>query len=105
MRVRATPLALSLIVLASVGTVGVLGRVPTPAHAQTRPNILFILVDDANYRQAPAMSNLQSMLVQQGTSFPNYFDSEPVCCPARAGILSGQYNHNNKVLNNNGTAK
>jgi arylsulfatase A-like enzyme len=36
----------------------------------------------------------------QGTTFPNYFDSTPICCPARAGILSGQYNTNNGVRTN-----
>ena len=51
----------------------------------------------ATFREEALMPKLQALVAAHGTSFPNYFDSTPVCCPARAGILSGQYNTNNGV--------
>ena len=39
-------------------------------------------------------------IVDHGTTFTNYYDATPLCCPARAGVLTGQYGHNNGVLSN-----
>lgn len=39
-------------------------------------------------------------LAREGTTFPNSFVSYPLCCPARATFLTGQYAHNNGVLEN-----
>ena len=39
-------------------------------------------------------------IVDHGTNFTNYYDATPLCCPARAGVLTGQYGHNNGVLAN-----
>ena len=81
------------------------GAPATTTAATTQPNFVFILVDDATYRELPLMPKLQSEIAAHGTTFTHYFDSTPICCPARAGILSGQYNHNNKVLDNGSADK
>jgi arylsulfatase A-like enzyme len=70
------------------------------AGAKPRPNVVIILLDDATYQEMERMPKLQTSVAAHGTTFPNYFDSTPICCPARAGILSGQYNTNNNVRDN-----
>ncbi len=72
---------------------------PGPA-TPTRPNVVMIVLDDATFREMALMPKLQELIAARGTTFPNYFDSTPICCPARAGILSGQYNTNNRVKDN-----
>ncbi len=66
------------------------------------PNIVMVMTDD----QAPStinptvMPNLFSRVVPRATSFTDYISSSPLCCPARAGYMTGQYGHNNGVLRN-----
>ena len=36
----------------------------------------------------------------RGTSFSNAVDSFPLCCPARATFITGQYAHNHGVAGN-----
>ena len=43
---------------------------------------------------------LDAELVASGVRLPNGFAPNPVCCPSRSSILSGQYSHNNGVLQN-----
>jgi arylsulfatase A-like enzyme len=75
------------------------------AAPAARPNVVMIVVDDATYREMPLMPKLQALVAAHGTTFPSYFDSTPICCPARAGILSGQYNTNNHVKDNSSAGK
>lgn len=70
------------------------------AQAVTKPNVLFILLDDMREDQLQFMPNVQKLLVEQGTIFDNAFSTFPLCCPARTSILTGQYAHNHKVMGN-----
>jgi N-acetylglucosamine-6-sulfatase len=63
----------------------------------TKPNIIFILTDDLDYASAPLMPKIYSSLAQQGTTFEEDFVSHAVCCPSRATILTGLYDHNHGV--------
>jgi N-acetylglucosamine-6-sulfatase len=71
------------------------------ADTGTRPpNIVVIQTDDQNNgtvteRVMPAVLRL---LGATGTTFTDYIDSGPLCCPSRAVMLTGQYGHNNGVL-------
>jgi arylsulfatase A-like enzyme len=70
----------------------------------TRPNILFIITDDqrAEGTLTPeAMPQTVSRLKDQGVNFTNAFGTTPLCCPARASIMTGQYAHNHEVTNGN----
>jgi arylsulfatase A-like enzyme len=108
---RRTQLGYGAVALATIVAVAGLAaaRGARPSHAgaaETRPpNVVMILVDDANFREVPYLPKVQSLLAAHGTTFPNYFDSVSECCPARAGIMSGQYNHNNHVYRNADTGK
>src|SRR3712207_3194156 len=46
------------------------------------------------------MPQITSLLAEQGTSFEEAFVSHSVCCPSRATILTGLYDHNHNVLSN-----
>jgi arylsulfatase A-like enzyme len=76
------------------------------AEGVDRPNIVMILVDDLDEVITPyleVMPNLKNLIVSRGVKFSNTFAPAPVCCPARAGILTGLYPHNNGVWTNFGT--
>src|SRR5215212_4434038 len=56
--------------------------------ASDQPNIVFILADDLDYASTERMSETNSLLAEEGASFEEAFVSHPVCCPARATILT-----------------
>jgi arylsulfatase A-like enzyme len=84
-----------------------------PAHAQQRPNVLFIFSDDhaahavSAYRQhlaygarLPATPNIDR-IARDGMLFVNTFVTNSICAPSRATVLTGQYGHLNGVMTNN----
>ena len=74
---------------------------PHPAAGE-QPNIVFVYVDDqelASFKRE-YMPHTFKDVVDPGTNFTNFYDATPLCCPARAGVLTGQYGHNNGVLSN-----
>lgn len=74
---------------------------PDPAFGE-QPNFVFILTDDqdvASYSRE-TMPRTWRLLSGEGTTFTNHVDTTPLCCPSRAALQSGQYGHNNGVLNN-----
>ncbi len=74
---------------------------PDPAYGQ-QPNFVFVYTDDQDLSsfQRRVMPITFEEIVDPGTLFTNFYDTTPLCCPARAGILTGQYGHNNGVLAN-----
>ena len=66
-----------------------------------QPNIIFILTDDLDFASAQKMPQIRSLLIEEGISLEKAFVSHPVCCPSRATILTGLYDHNHDVLSNN----
>jgi arylsulfatase A-like enzyme len=73
----------------------------TPTVASpVRPNIIFLLVDDLDVETVSMMPQMQTLMVEQGLSFSNFFVNVAVCCPSRASILRGQYAHNHHILTN-----
>lgn len=71
-------------------------RIPNP------PNIVFILSDDQRADTLWAMPNVRRLLMAHGVTFTNFYVTTPVCCPARASFLTGQYPHHTGVLDNIG---
>ncbi len=66
-----------------------------------QPNMIFVLTDDLNYASIEQMPEISSLLSEEGLTFEQAFVSHPVCCPSRATILTGLYDHNHNVISNN----
>ncbi|MGI8460923.1 MAG: sulfatase family protein [Solirubrobacterales bacterium] len=92
--------------IALAGLVLALGLAPAAKAAKQeeveRPNIVMVVTDD----QTLGMLNQGTMpetlarLGGEGTTFTNAVATTPLCCPSRASMLTGQYGHNNGVLDN-----
>lgn len=80
-------------------SVAVDGADPVTASAKEteRPNVLMIMVDDMRTDDLAYMPNVQKLIAKQGVNFVNGFSSFPLCCPARASVMSGLYPHNHGV--------
>lgn len=89
----------------AAGFFALAGFARLPRHAlasASPPNILFVLADDLDAAELDFMPHVQSLLVDQGVSFSNYFVSVSLCCPSRTTMLRGQYSHNTGVRTNGG---
>ena len=65
--------------------------------AQRKPNIVIIVTDGQTSLTLQYMEHTRKRLVEQGTSFGNFFINDPICCPSRVTILLGQYRHNHQL--------
>ncbi len=91
-----------LVVVIALAGSGCSGSSSNSEQAQ-RPNIVMIYTDDLDATLLDA--NLQLFpnyrsLVEHGTTFRNSFVVDSLCCPSRATMLRGQYDHNTGVLGN-----
>ncbi len=57
--------------------------------------------DDQAPQMMRALPSVEREIGRRGATFANAFASYPLCCPARATFLTGQYAHNHGVLGNN----
>ncbi len=64
---------------------------------QGRPNVVMIMADDMRVGDLRWMPKTRHLLARKGARFANSFAPYPLCCPARASFLSGQYTHNHHV--------
>jgi arylsulfatase A-like enzyme len=98
-----TLLRLAAVILLIGASVAVDASLPAAQAApDTAPNIVLILTDDQDGQpdMMNAMPNLQALIADQGMSFDHFFAPVPLCCPARAILLLGQYAHNSQMLHN-----
>lgn len=75
---------------------------PAPAPATTLPNIVVVMTDDQREDQLDQMPLTRRLLADSGVRFTKGVHTSPVCCPSRAGFLSGQAQHTHGVLDNYG---
>lgn len=89
----------------------VVGAVPTAAARDSAraqnpgdepPNVVMVLTDDMRADDLRHMPHVRRLLVDRGMTFRQAQSPHPLCCPARAEILSGQYAQNNGVHHNSG---
>ena len=65
--------------------------------AASRPNILFIFVDDQGYYDLGCYGATEvktprvDALASEGVRFTDYNAAAPICSPSRAGLLTGRY--------------
>ena len=88
-------------VLALLGIASATIGVRSPAYAQDPepepPSVLLVLTDDQRWDTLWAMPEVQRLLAEPGVTFSNAFTTSPLCCPARASILTGGYPHTTGV--------
>jgi arylsulfatase A-like enzyme len=76
-----------------------LGQAPeSRAGEPERPNVLLIVSDDqptGTVKRMPTLDDAEGF-----TRFNSYYDNNPLCCPTRATLLTGQYSHHTGVENN-----
>ena len=73
------------------------------AAADNRPNIILITTDDMNATDLRWMPQTRKLLRDSGVEVDGFISNHPLCCPARAEILTGQYGQNNGVHDNGGS--
>lgn len=93
----------SALLLACTSACGGGGR-SASAPPATRPNIVFILLDDVRYDDLVDhpfvdLPNLKR-LATEGASFRRFFTSAPLCSPSRAVFMTGQYSFHNGIVDN-----
>src|SRR5712691_5385625 len=100
---RLIPLvAAALVVAAAAVLVPVALHDHDPTAAPGKPSIIFILTDDQRWDTLGAMRTVSSELIAHGVDFTNMFVANPLCCPSRASILTGEYSHTTGVWQNKG---
>ena len=72
--------------------------------AKARPSFVVIVTDDQRSDTVTPvlMPNVYSKIVANGITFSNAFVSNPLCCPSRASILTGNFSHTTGVFGNSG---
>jgi arylsulfatase A-like enzyme len=80
---------------------------PVIDHAATsvepvRPNIVLFTTDDQTVYEVAWMPKLRRQLGERGRTYRRALSPHPLCCPARAELLSGQYAQNNGIQHNHG---
>ncbi len=79
---------------------------PSGAASDSRPNIVFILVDDLRWDELGCAGhpfvktpNIDR-IAGEGARFRNAFMTTPLCSPSRASFLTGQYAHTHGITDN-----
>ncbi len=93
-------LAVAFVLLTILTNAAPAGARPAGTGKDGRPNVLVVMTDDMAQTDLKFMPNVRKLLAKQGTSFDNAIDSFPLCCPARATFITGQYAHNHGVGGN-----
>ena len=81
---------------------------PAPGLAQRQPaapgapNVVVVMTDDQSLASFTPryMPHTFRDIVRPGTRMTTGLAAPPLCCPARAGFLTGQYPHNHGVFSN-----
>ncbi len=84
---------------------------PSTASAQSTPNIIYIIVDDAGLGDFSPFTpstpvntpNIQA-LADGGMSFTRAYSSAPVCAPARSSLMTGYHMGHASMRSNSGGA-
>lgn len=72
------------------------------AAPKDAPNIVVIMTDDLSVDEMRYLPRTRHLLGDRGATFSRFAAPQPLCCPARAQFLTGQYAQNNGVRHNQG---
>ena len=105
-RIVGATLLVALLASSAALAAAVASQQTASQQTTSQRSVVFILVDDLRY---DALSHLGhpfletpniDRLAQNGLLFENAFVTTSLCSPSRASILSGQYAHKHRVLDN-----
>ena len=91
--IRAARLLLAPVVMGLLSC----AAIPAADSTPSRPNIIFILLDDQGWADAGAFGHPYmktphiDRLVSQSARFEQFYVSSPVCSPSRAAFMTGHY--------------
>ena len=92
----------ALLALAALVAAVVVSQSAT-VRSDDRPNVIVVLTDDqraGTFAQMPWLGSQLARAASGWTAFPNAFANTPLCCPARASLLTGLYARHTGVLDN-----
>jgi len=101
--------ALAIVPPGHVAAAGDASPSPEPTAGATtppsRPDIIVVYIDDVapldgRLFSAERTPNIRRWITDRGLTFENAIDEAPLCCPARANLLTGLHTHNNGVIRN-----
>jgi len=98
----AAALALALAAIAiALGVTGGESTSPGEAAGDGRPNVIVVITDDqaTSAFTDKTMPFTRRAIGRDGTTFERALVTSPLCCPARASFLTGQYTHNHGAWN------
>ena len=99
-RVGASFLAVVVLAMACTGSGGTERN-----RGQQTPNFLVVIADDQPQGTMSVMPKTMRWLADGGVTFTHAFATTPQCCPSRATIYSGRYDHNTGVKTNDEALK
>jgi N-acetylglucosamine-6-sulfatase len=76
---------------------GISAQDANPGQAANGPNVVVVMTDDQRHDDMGPIPKTQRLIGDAGVTFARYFASYPVCCPARATFVTGQYAQNHQV--------
>ncbi|MEA2451329.1 MAG: hypothetical protein QOG04_39 [Actinomycetota bacterium] len=82
----------------SLSTVGAQAQV-AQILPTAQPNVMVIVTDDQR-EGLEVMAKTRAAFESDGRFYDNAFVTTPLCCPARASIMTGKYVHNHGVMSN-----
>jgi arylsulfatase A-like enzyme len=83
-----------------------ISRRASGSASDSRPNIVFILVDDLRWDELGCAGHPYiktpniDRIAREGAMFRNAFMTTPLCSPSRASFLTGQYAHTHGITDN-----
>ncbi|HEY8108824.1 MAG TPA: sulfatase [Patescibacteria group bacterium] len=93
------PFRASIAAVIAIGITAAIVTFAAPGQYQNKyPNIIYVITDDQTFESL----NKMKFLTQQPDwiKFSRAYANTPICCPARATLLSGQYSHHTGVETN-----
>jgi arylsulfatase A-like enzyme len=99
-RSRKARAALLLAGVAGLALLALLVRGEESRAASSKPNIIMFTTDDQTVRDMSVMPKTQALIGNSGATFLKAFASDPLCCPSRVTVQTGEYAHNTGVLGN-----
>ncbi len=95
------PRPLQAVLVALVVLIGLAAVVQQQTEpADRRPNIVLVTTDDQRLDEMRFLPAAERLLGGAGLTFENALTPHPLCCPARAQLMTGQLAHNNGVRGN-----